>query len=413
MPRSIGQRLVATTTIAVLLFPFRPLPASAQLAETESASDAFAAPDATQSLKGATDASNDKQSLPMPDLPVAATGSFSTSFPFALPAGRGGMTPSLGLSYDSASTSDSAFGLGWSIGVQSIERSFRNGFPELVRGPGDVLRYAEAAGDGAEFEAFGVPLVEIISSPIGLPTRLLASDSRFLAPLRRQDMTLVERSASLDAFVVHRPDGSKAFYGRSPSGSAFREARVTNELGSAAWMLLEERDTDANVIEYAYVDMGDQARVDRSLPQKEPLLATVQYGANQKSGRAHTFKAEVSYGNPRPNSGIAADTSSEVDFRRGGILVAPRRATSVAVCGPRQTFSLADGTVASAGPNTTSGPCAGMSEIRSYQFTQRVSADTGRVLLTGIGETREGGAPVLPTTYSYSSKGVVLMLRTA
>lgn len=63
--------------------------------------------------------------------PIGSTGAFSTSVPIVLPAGRGGMQPSLGLSYNSLGSTGDA-GEGWSLSVPSIQRSTLFGWPRYA-----------------------------------------------------------------------------------------------------------------------------------------------------------------------------------------------------------------------------------------------------------------------------------------
>ncbi|MDR1458697.1 MAG: hypothetical protein LBI60_00555, partial [Bacteroidales bacterium] len=64
--------------------------------------------------------------------PVTGTASFSV--PLAMSEGRGGFTPQLALSYDSGS-GNSAFGLGWSVGLPSITRKTDKGLPQYIDNP--------------------------------------------------------------------------------------------------------------------------------------------------------------------------------------------------------------------------------------------------------------------------------------
>ena len=59
--------------------------------------------------------------------PVTGTGSMTV--PIAMSQGRGGFTPQLTLSYDSGA-GNSAFGLGWNIGLPSISRKTSKGLPQ-------------------------------------------------------------------------------------------------------------------------------------------------------------------------------------------------------------------------------------------------------------------------------------------
>lgn len=71
--------------------------------------------------------------------PVTGTGSMSV--PIAMTPGRGGFAPQLALSYDSGG-GNSAFGLGWNIGVPRISRKTSKGLPQYDGLPS----YADHAG---------------------------------------------------------------------------------------------------------------------------------------------------------------------------------------------------------------------------------------------------------------------------
>ena len=57
-----------------------------------------------------------------------ATGSASLSVPLPFPPGRGGLTPALGLSYDSGA-GNGVFGLGWSLSLPAIRRKTEKQLP--------------------------------------------------------------------------------------------------------------------------------------------------------------------------------------------------------------------------------------------------------------------------------------------
>ena len=57
------------------------------------------------------------------------TGSGSLSIPIAISPGRGGFSPQLALSYDSGS-GNTAFGLGWDVGLPNITRKTQKGLPQ-------------------------------------------------------------------------------------------------------------------------------------------------------------------------------------------------------------------------------------------------------------------------------------------
>ena len=61
-----------------------------------------------------------------------SSGAFSYTYPIALPSGRGGMTPSITLLYDSQNISNnSVLGYGWSTNIPYIERLNKTGVENM------------------------------------------------------------------------------------------------------------------------------------------------------------------------------------------------------------------------------------------------------------------------------------------
>ena len=96
-----------------------------------------------------------------------STGAATASYPFALPAARGGVGPSLGLSYNSGTSTQEA-GVGWGLGTWRIERRNLSGWPN----------YPEVGGTGAvnlasedRFEFNGQPLIAICQVGQACPTK--------------------------------------------------------------------------------------------------------------------------------------------------------------------------------------------------------------------------------------------------
>lgn len=63
----------------------------------------------------------------------ALTGTASTSIPVSVTPGRGGLGPSLQLSYDSGN-GNSPFGFGWAMSVAAITRKTSTGMPQYLDG---------------------------------------------------------------------------------------------------------------------------------------------------------------------------------------------------------------------------------------------------------------------------------------
>src|SRR5688572_13009699 len=96
-----------------LLLPAAPTRAQSS-PELADAVDAYSAPDVTSSTVASATGTTAAAGRRVPEIPVGATGSYATGVDIAVPPGRHGMQPSLGLTYSSAaSQEDSPVGAGW------------------------------------------------------------------------------------------------------------------------------------------------------------------------------------------------------------------------------------------------------------------------------------------------------------
>ncbi len=79
----------------------------------------------------------------------AESGDSRYSIPIPVPAGRGGLTPSIGLSYSSSNSSTDIVGKGWSLsGLYKIERSGPGGSLPSFGGGGDVFNISSPIASG-------------------------------------------------------------------------------------------------------------------------------------------------------------------------------------------------------------------------------------------------------------------------
>jgi len=208
--------------------------------------------------------------------PVSASGAFTHSFAFQVPPGRRGMTPALALGYDSGGLASSPVGVGWGFFRSEIARSTREGFPRTV---GTAPRRYD---DSAPFTSPSGELVPAVDGPAGAGRVFMPR--RETSPVRYE---LVPTDDG-DAFVEHDPSGIKRYYGRDPFTK--RTARVRNELGTHAWLLLREEDPWGNEILYDYWEgEAGEHRADRKRAQVQPVLRSVAWGGNRKTGHANVF----------------------------------------------------------------------------------------------------------------------------
>ena len=269
---------VATLTIIAFLGTFAPPRAArADGVEASEPADSPNFADVTNGVKaGADDAASSTKSTKSRKAPVSAKGSFTRSVEIQVPPGRLGMTPSLALTYDSSSVAESAVGVGWSFGAPMISRSTRQGFPRVTGAPG-ARTYDDTV---AVFTSPYGELVAASDGPAGV-TGVLYAPAREASPVRYE-----YRADIVDGmFIEHDPSGRKRYFGLDPCLA--REGRITNELGTHAWLLLREEDPHGNSIQYAYYNGARALGSDRHIAQAMPILARVEWGSNGCTGSAN------------------------------------------------------------------------------------------------------------------------------
>ena len=294
--------------------------------------------------------------------PVGADAAFSHGVPFQVPPGRSGMTPSLGLRYHSGNRKLGNAGVGWTMSMPSITRSHRHGFPKLVSLAGDPLRpNAEPLRyDDSEFEAPSGPIV--VAS--GVPSSTLPPGTRgqLYVPLRESAPIRYEYLPSSDRWIEHRPDGHKAHFGRSPSGT--EGARVRTSLGTHTWYLVQESDAFGNTMDYRYHFEGRGPGL-----QPQPVVSSVRWGANPATGITHQFEALVS---------LTPASQRRIDIARGEVEVAQLIDTV-------RIIDLGSGV-----------------EVWRYELRFDRSHDSGRDLLAAVVRKAPGEADVT-TRFEYST----------
>jgi RHS repeat-associated protein len=260
------------TTIAFLATFAPPRSARADNVESKDPGETPNFADATNGVMGgASDAGSTTKATKGRKAPVSARGGFTNSVQIQVPPGRLGMTPSLALNYDSSTAAESAVGTGWSWGPTPISRSTRQGFPKL-QGANGSRSYDDSVA------SFTGPQGEIIPAPNG-PVGVTGV---LYMPMREGSAVRYEYRANASTggtWVEYDPSGIKRYYGADPCLTA-RTARIRNELGTHAWLLLREEDSRGNSIQYAYHNDAAAQRPDKKLAQAMPILARVEWGSN-------------------------------------------------------------------------------------------------------------------------------------
>ncbi|TGL64596.1 SpvB/TcaC N-terminal domain-containing protein [Leptospira sarikeiensis] len=181
-------------------------------------------------------------------------GAVSFSYPFDIPEGRAGMSPTLGLSY-SSSGGDGWVGIGWSLGLGAITRT-----PEF----GAIFYDSRDT-----FSWNGQKLIKI-SGPTGSENgtyRPEIADSDF-STLK---LTNVESGG---VWEVLDSSGKKSIYGDSASNRVYDPNRINR---TYSWYLCKEEDLNGNYLQVIY-DTSNYSE-NRSL-----YIQEIRYTGNTRSG---------------------------------------------------------------------------------------------------------------------------------
>ncbi|MGB3466193.1 MAG: SpvB/TcaC N-terminal domain-containing protein, partial [Cyclobacteriaceae bacterium] len=194
--------------------------------------------------------------------PVTGTGSFSV--PIALSPGRNGFTPQLALSYDSGQ-GNSAFGLGWNIGVPSISRKTQKGLPTyrdatdedifLLSGFEDLVPALENTGGD------WIKMVRIEGNT-EIKTYRPRSEGTFARIEKHFDIT-----TGTSFWKVVTADNITTLYGVS---SASRIADPVDETNIFQWLIDYSYDEKGNIIYYQYIS-ENKDQIPNTLTEKNRL----------------------------------------------------------------------------------------------------------------------------------------------
>jgi hypothetical protein len=173
-----------------------------------------------------------------------ATGTASFTVPLTISEGRDGFTPQLALSYDSGG-GNSAFGLGWNVGLPGITRKTDKGIP----------RY----GDHPERETdtFILAGAEDLAPVMNGATRMQRSegdcDVYIYQPRTEGLFAMIERWTNRNTRISHwrsiSRDNNTCIYGLSDSA---RIADPDNPHRIFSWLIEESWDAKGNLIRFSY-----------------------------------------------------------------------------------------------------------------------------------------------------------------
>ncbi|MDH5491562.1 MAG: hypothetical protein OEY14_06370, partial [Myxococcales bacterium] len=204
--------------------------------------------------------------------PVLSSGTGTFSVPIALPAGRAGVQPSLGLAY-STSGGNGAVGFGWGLAAPFIGRQSDRGMP----------RYQDGAAWHAEEDRYlyngGQELVPVDTaamaavdeSGLGYETSAVPAEvgdwQQYRARVEGGFMRFF-RSPDSSRWVVQGKDGTRLDFGLLPAGEGPSDLDATSSLQTedddpsgrvAVWHLTRMSDAHGSTVYYEYgADQGER-----------------------------------------------------------------------------------------------------------------------------------------------------------
>jgi RHS repeat-associated protein len=232
----------------------------------------------------------------------SANGTAGLTIPLPVTPGRNGITPSLSLHYNSGS-GNGAFGLGWSLGLSSIQRQTDKKLPRYREGvDGDTYMFS-----GAEDL---VPYLEknsITGDWTPKVTVLNGFTIQAYRPRIEGNFTRIEKisNSTLGTYwKVTSRDNVATFYGKS---SSCRTADPEDSSRILEWLPEFSYDDKGNWIHYHYkqdthILIGDG--------EQTTTIPDHVYERNRKAGLApftNTYLKKVVYGNHQPYYADAAD----------------------------------------------------------------------------------------------------------
>ncbi|MEJ2117629.1 MAG: SpvB/TcaC N-terminal domain-containing protein, partial [Alphaproteobacteria bacterium] len=204
-------------------------------------------------------------------------GDVRLSYPLELTPGRVGMTPQLGLTYNSAG-GNGWLGVGWDLAVSSVSIDTRWGVP----------RY-DTSNETETYIVDGEQL-----APVAHRGALVArtADKTFHTRVEGGFRRIIRHGNSPTNYwwEVKDKSGASYFYGGDPSSNGpLDEATLKDASGNIfSWALREARDSNGNIIRYRYVHVSDSGTNDggSAAAGTELYLKTVEYtGREGEAGK--------------------------------------------------------------------------------------------------------------------------------
>ena len=190
---------------------------------------------------------------------VDESGAATYSLPISLPAGAGGVSPQVALSYSSAAGSGS-MGIGWALQASSAISRCRKTYET------DSVNASVNLNNEDRFCLDGQRLI-LVSGVYG------AANSEYRTELDSQTRIIANGVSGNgpDHFTVEKVDGSTSYFGNT-TASRLQAANST----VMSWLINKTTDNMNNEIVYSYI----KGASDTSFGENEILLSTISYSRN-------------------------------------------------------------------------------------------------------------------------------------
>lgn len=233
-------------------------------------------------------AANPAEGITIMQAPTAnRSGDANLTYPFAIPAGRNGMTPKLGLSYSSSGGSG-WLGLGWDINIPSISVDTRWGvplFPSNYQAEVYLLNGNSLSMEGGKKGN----RVDIPNSDLNLAARKTGVVRFFERTYNGyQKIERYGNTPSQYSWVVTDAEGTKYYYGTINGGTSVDSQSVLRENTTSPilkWYLRKVIDKWGNFIEYEYSKTTIPSSKKPFNDAQEIYVSRIKYtGFNTESG---------------------------------------------------------------------------------------------------------------------------------
>lgn len=250
-------------------------------------------------------------------------GTVNTGFPIKLPAGRGGMQPSLSVNYSSEG-GNGWLGLGWDLSIPSISIDTRWGVPTY-----DQNKESEIYTLGGEQLTFKVGDSYVLPNRAEGFEKGRETDRQFYPRIEGGYSKIIRKGNNPNNYVwiVTSKDGTRSCFGGDENGNVFENAVLrqpgTNNIGH--WALYKTIDTNGNFVEYTYNRPPNYNSAENVMGKggQEMYIGKIEYTKYNAQNALKTYTVNFDYYDQRPDV--------QVDGRLGFVQVTSKKLKSIAI----------------------------------------------------------------------------------